>query len=68
VSKGSKPRPIDKQSYGSNYDKIFGKKPIVAISPSKVEDLQKEYLDGWVDYLIKKADKDILDGLNKPGQ
>lgn len=35
MSKGSKPRPIDKDSYDSNFDKIFGKKPLTSVGEKK---------------------------------
>ena len=35
MSKGSKPRSIDKDTYDSNFDKIFGKKPLTSIGEKK---------------------------------
>lgn len=35
MSKGSKPRPIDKKSYDDNFDKIFGKKPLTSVGEKK---------------------------------
>lgn len=37
MSKGSKPRPIDKDQYDSNFDRIFGQKPLTAIKPVEEE-------------------------------
>jgi hypothetical protein len=31
MSKGSKERPIDKEAFYSNYDKIFGEKPLTSL-------------------------------------
>lgn len=32
MSKGSKPRPIDRETYNENFDKIFGSKPLPSVS------------------------------------
>ena len=54
MSKGSKPRPTDKDKFSSNYDKIFGKakkRPIIRES----DDDDTEHPWGWVkDVLIRQ--------------
>ena len=48
--KGSKPRPVDKKQYDSNYDRIFNKESMMQISN---EDLEKmivfAYAEGYGD-------------------
>lgn len=38
MSKGCNPRPIDKQAFDSNYDKIFGQKPLSSLKPETEEE------------------------------
>jgi len=38
MGKGSKPRPVDKKRFDSNYDKIFGKKQVDKKNKEKREE------------------------------
>lgn len=42
MSKGSKPRPVDREKYNENFDKIFGSKPLPSISEESVDEGKKE--------------------------
>jgi hypothetical protein len=46
MSKGSKPRPreVDSETFESNWDAIFGKKPKEPEEPKKDDDVPKEDL------------------------
>jgi hypothetical protein len=51
MSKGSNPRQIDKEAYDTNFDKIFGKKPLSALD----KDIQ---IEEAIDAGIKQAAKE----------
>lgn len=42
MSKGSKPRPVDREKYNENFDKIFGSKPLPSISKECVDEGEKK--------------------------
>jgi hypothetical protein len=41
MSKGSSPRPVDKDKFESNYDKIFGSKPPVYQRKQLQDDIEQ---------------------------
>lgn len=41
MSKGSNPRPVDKEEYDKNFDRIFGKKPLTSLT-NETEDTDRK--------------------------
>lgn len=39
--KGSKPRPVDKDKFDKNFEKIFGTKPLTSLNTPPAEDESK---------------------------
>jgi hypothetical protein len=54
MGKGSKPRPIDKESFNKNYDKIFGKKKLTALKSE--EELEQDMLRAFQE-IIEQEEK-----------
>jgi hypothetical protein len=59
MSKGSNPRQIDKEAYDTNFDKIFGKKPLSALD-------QEKQIEETIETGIKQAAKEVFDENDTP--
>lgn len=60
MSKGSNPRQVDKEAFDSNYDKIFGEKPLTSLQPEQ-ETAQEKAIGDMVAALFNENDTPVID-------
>jgi hypothetical protein len=62
MSKGSNPRQVDKEAFDSNYDKIFGQKPITSLQSEEERDVELQKAIGEVvANILKSNDSPVID-------
>lgn len=73
MSKGSKRRPVDEESYQSNWDKIFSRQKENTVE-SMLKDLEenrrnytfKEYTEKYAELLLKATQNETLPDIGHP--